>query len=549
MRSSECLIGVLGVTLLAMTPAGAQSVPWNGTWGAAPALVPLQDAGSLTLSQQTLRQIVHTSIGGSTARIHLSNAYGTAPLVVSDVHLGLSTNNMGTVTQAGTEVPVTFQGASTVTIPAGASVISDSVNFTVPALSDVAVSLYFPSTSAPTAVTGHDFSPEYNFWASGDLSGMTSFSSSNLMQYLILTNLDVQQPQASGTVVAFGASITDGYNSTNFANHRWPDFLAQRLAASGRTVGVVDSGIAGDALLTNGGMYGDSGLSRFNRDAVTEPGVKWVIVSDLPINDLGGNPNYPASQIISGLQTLMSQAHAAGLKYLCSTLTPYEHSARWSATGEATREQVNDFLRSSSSGCDGLIDQALAIQDPNDPAQMLPAFAQSDSLHPNDVGYQIIANAIDLSLFGAGSADAPLVPDGIYSITVRHSGGVIDDPGLSTASGTVMEQWTKDGGTNQHWTLKNLGNNVVSLINQASGLALEVPGGSMSQSAPVDQAPYTGAPGQQWNLIAVGNGWYEITNVASGQSLDVTAGSTAAGALLDQYPYHDVMWEQWTFVE
>jgi lysophospholipase L1-like esterase len=545
--------GLIAAVILMSTstgPAGAQTVPWVGSWGTAPAGDNLNSAGSLTLNQQTLRQIVHTSIGGSAARIHLSNFYGKAPLVISDVHVALSVSNTSPQTVAGSDKAVTFGGAQSITIPAGGSIVSDSVAFIVPPLSDVAISLFFPGTTRiATPVTLHEITDEVNFWAAGDVSGQQNLTAiGNADQYYFLTGLDVQQSQSPGAVVTFGASITAGDHSTFFANHRWPNFFAQRLAGAKIMVGVLNEGISGDRLLTDNGPFSDSGLSRFNRDAVTQPGARWVIVSDLPLNDLGGQSDLPGSQLISGLQTLIAQAHSAGLRYICSTMTPWKNSAAWNTTAEAGRGQVNDFIRSSGSGCDAIVDQAQALADVDDPQLMLEAFDSGDELHPNDVGYRVIANAVDLTSFGAGSSTAPLVQDGTYSLLVHKSGLVLDDPGFSTQPGTVLNQWTRNGGANQHWILKNLGGNVVSLINEASGLALEVAGGSTANGAPVDQAPYIGSPSQQWRIESVGSGYYQIINVNSSQVLDVAAGSRAAGAAVGQFPYHAAAWQQWTFV-
>ena len=404
-----------------MSPAAAQTAPWIGTWSTAPVGDQLSETGTLTLNQQTIRHIVHTSIGGSTARIHLSNFYGTTPLVISDVHLALSVSNSTPETVTGSDEQVTFSGAKSVTIPAGGSVVSDSVAFAVPPLGDVAVSLFFPGTTkVTTPITLHEITDQLNFWAAGDVSAaqnLTALGSAD--QFYFLTGLDVQQSQASGAVVTFGASITAGDHSSFLANHRWPNLLAQRLTSAGLTIGVLNEGISGDRLLSDNGPFGDSGLSRFDRDAVTQPGVKWVVVSDLPLNDLGGQSTLPASQLISGLQTLIAQAHSAGLKYICSTMTPWKNSPAWNATAEASRGQVDAFIHSAGSGCDAIVDQDRALQDVDDPQLMLSVFDSGDHLHPNDVGYEVIANAVDLRSFGALSSSTPLIPNGTYSLLVH----------------------------------------------------------------------------------------------------------------------------------
>lgn len=558
LRMATLAIGA-GVSWLGLIQSlhAQESTVWSVSWARSPIQETVAADGAdpnFTLSNQTVRQIIHTSISGSTTRLHLSNLYGTVPLVIQDVHLALSASNQTADTVAGTDTAVTFNGQTSVTIPVGGVVTSDSVNFAVPASSDVAVSVYLPSGTAITNLTAHDFSFERNFYVAGDQSTVQSFSPlGSESRYVFLTGLDVQQPVATGTVVAFGASITDGFDSNFFTNHRWPDVLATRLAAAGLTVGVADEGLPGGGTTGGPGQFGPGAEERYSQDALSQPNVRWIVYSDFPINDLDGNPATPASTEISALQSAISQAHAAGVQFICSTLTPYGGpNTKWSSTGESTRDQYDAFVRTAGNGCDGVFDQDAAIQDPTNTVQIAPPFGAGDGIHPNDVGHQILGNALGIAIFGA-SANAPLVADGTYTLVVRNSGEgttplVIDDPGASATHGTPQQVWTRNGAANQQWQLTNLGNNIVSLINVSSGLALEVTGGSATEGVGVDQNPYTGATSQQWRIVSLGTGWFELLNVNSGQSLDVTAGSTSAGALLVQWPYHGVVWEQWSFV-
>jgi len=245
-----------------------------------------------------------------------------------------------------------------------------------------------------------------NYIAGGDVSGAASLPDAQITSsYFFLTNLDVQNPDSEGSVVTLGASITDGYASTQGANTRWPNDLAARLADAGDTVGVLNEGISGNRLLQDG--TGPSALSRFDRDVLGQPGVRWVIFSDDPINDLGStSPQPTADQLIAGLQQLIAAAHQAGIGFICSTLTPYQGAYYWNQSGETAREAINDFIRGSGSGCDGVVDQDTATHDPSNPTMYLPAYDSGDHLHPNDAGYQAIANAVDLSLFTPQSTDA-----------------------------------------------------------------------------------------------------------------------------------------------
>jgi lysophospholipase L1-like esterase len=379
----------LGLLLAQAVTLRAQSLPWTGTWGVTP------QSGGNTFNNQTIRQIVYTSAGGSAARIRLSNLFGSQSVLISDVHIALA--GTGSSIQPGTDHVVTFGGSGSVTVGAGADVNSDSVPMTIPSLSEVAISFYLPNST--NVQTYHQFSFQTVYVANGDVSGNTSLSvASTQGSYFFLTNLDVQSPALTGAVVTFGASITDGYASTQNANHRWPNFLAQRLSAAGIDVGVINQGVSGNQLLNNNNTL--SALNRFQHDVVGQPNVRWVIFSDDPINDVGNNPSITGAQLIAGVKQLISQAHSNGLKFLGSTLTPFKGASYWTSAGETAREQYNAFVLSPSSGCDGVIDQDNATHDPNNPTQYLPAFDSGDHLHPNDAGYQAIANAVNLSFFG-----------------------------------------------------------------------------------------------------------------------------------------------------
>jgi lysophospholipase L1-like esterase len=368
----------------------ALSTAWTGTWGVTP------QSGGQSFAQQTIRQIVYTSIGGSSARIRLSNLFGSQSVAIADVHIALA--GTGSSIQPGTDHVVTFGGSGSVTIGAGAEVNSDAVSMSIPSLSEVAISFYLPNSTA--VQTYHQFSFQTNYVANGDVSGNTDLSvASTPSSYFYLTNLDVEDPAATGAVVTFGASITDGYNSSQNANHRWPNFLAQRLSAAGIAVGVVNEGVSGNQLLNDSNTL--SGLHRFQHDAAGQSNVRWVIFSDDPINDVGNNPSITGAQLISGAQQLVSQAHSDGLKFLCSTLTPFQGASYWTSAGETAREQFNAFVRGASSGCDGIVDQDTATHDPSNPTQYLPAYDSGDHLHPNDAGYQAIASSVNLAFFGS----------------------------------------------------------------------------------------------------------------------------------------------------
>ncbi|SAL81580.1 lipase/acylhydrolase [Caballeronia choica] len=363
------------------------SAPWVGTWSVAPSVT--DDDG---FNNQTVRQIVHTSIGGTSARIHLSNLYGTEPLVIGNVHIARRARGKNTI--AGSDLAVTFGGQPNVTIPVGASIVSDSIAFQVPALADVAISLYLPQRTPPHS-TGHVDGLQDVYIAPGDAGADPAFAggtanSAGGQSYYFLTNLDVQNAAATGAVVAFGASITDGLLSRANTNRRWPNRLAVRLQKAGMTVGVLNQGISGNDFFTDNA--GQAGLTRFDRDVLQQPGVKWVIVSDDAVNDLNNDNPSTAPQLIAAFRQLIDRSHRANIKLICSTLTPFDAPP----AVQAVRQRVNAFILSPTSGCDAVLDQASAVSDPTDPAIFLPAYNGGDDLHPNDAGLQAIADAVDL---------------------------------------------------------------------------------------------------------------------------------------------------------
>jgi lysophospholipase L1-like esterase len=364
---------------------GPSRAEWTGTWGASPV------ATGMTFNQQTLREIVHTSIGGAAARLHFSNAFGNQPVTIRDVHIARRTT--GSSIDGTTDRIATFGGMVSVTIAVGAEAITDRIDFAVAPLSDVAVSLYLQSTGSATA---HGMSDQTNYVVGGDASGAAALLNAQTNgSYYFLANLDVDNVAAEGAVVTLGASITDGVASSSDSNRRWPNDLAVRLAGANRTIGVINQGISGNRLLADGA--GQSALNRFDRDVLAQPNVRWVIFSDDPINDLGAANPPTSDQLIAGLKELVSRAHAKGVKFLCSTLTPFQGSGGWSPGGETAREAIIAFIKSADSGCDRVVDQDEATHDPTKPTWYLPSYDAGDHLHPNEIGLQAIANAVDLA--------------------------------------------------------------------------------------------------------------------------------------------------------
>ena len=370
----------------------AQPLP-VGSWATPP-----QNLGS-GFGQVTVREFVHASVGGRMARIRLSNQYGQEPLVVQDARLALRDTSTANGVLTATDHAVTFSGSASVTIPVGAIAISDLVEMKVPALTDVGVSFYLPA-SGFTSVTGQNATfDKTGFLAyGGDLGAAATLPSGSpsLPVAFFLVGLDVQGDEARGAVVALGASITGGVGSTLDANDRWTDVLARRLARAGLDIGVLNSGISGNNAFDDGG--GPNAQRRFDTDVIAQAGVRWVIISDLPINNFGPDPATGAAPI-AALKQFILRSHEKRIKVLCSTLTPFKGFGAWNPDLEAGRDAYNAFVQGRHNGCDGVIDQATAVGDPRDPQRYLGIYDSGDHLHPSPAGHAAIANSIDLRLF------------------------------------------------------------------------------------------------------------------------------------------------------
>jgi lysophospholipase L1-like esterase len=382
---------------------------WVTTWAASPqAPTPLlPNPGNAGFGNQTVRNIVFTSVAGSQIRIRLSNTFGKRAVTIGRVSVGIPLTGAQLV--PGTPHRVTFGGQASVTIPLGGEVVSDPVPLKVAPLEQLAVSVYLPR---PTGrATYHRTAQQTGYIASGDQAGATSgtaYTTTDTSWYF-LDGVLAHNAAAPGTVVAFGDSITDGFGSQAGANARWPNYLARRLdAAMGASApAVVDAGISGNRVLRNSPCFGASALARFQPDVLSQPGVKDVIVLE-GINDIGfsahpdagcslPNTNASAAQLEASYRQMITMAHAAGLKIFGATLTPFKGSAGWTPAGEATREAVNNWIRTSHA-FDGVIDFAKAVQDRFDPQSLNPAYNSGDNVHLNDAGYQAMANAINLAL-------------------------------------------------------------------------------------------------------------------------------------------------------
>jgi lysophospholipase L1-like esterase len=373
---------------------------WVGTWSASPQGV----AAPIHFNGQTVRQIVHTSLGGERVRVRFSNAYGTSGLVIGSAHVAISTG--GASISGGTDRVLKFNGSPTITIPAGALVVSDPVTLNVPALRDLAVSLYLPENVAAT--TQHSVGLQTTYIsASGDFTGAVIEPTTTTQSYYFLTGVEVTASDRARAIVTLGDSVTDGFGSTPDTNQRWPNLLAERLQLHWATsrITVLNAGVSGNRVLHD--FVGTSALARLDRDALVQTGVKYVIVgegnNDFLIPGLIGNPAevVTVAQVIQAHSQMIDRAHALGLRIYGTTLTPvegYPFPGFWTPDLEAKRQAVNHWIRTGRA-YDAVIDFDKLLRDPSHPSRLLPAYDSGDHLHPNDGGYSTMADAIDLSLF------------------------------------------------------------------------------------------------------------------------------------------------------
>jgi lysophospholipase L1-like esterase len=402
-----------GLVMCAEAPATGVE-PWITTWAATPAPrwgeeVPAPFTVPESLEDQTVRQIARISVGGDQVRVVISNEFGGKPLAVGSATVALSTG--GSAVDPETVKVLSFGGRSWAVVPPGAPLISDPVDLTVKPLTSLAVSLYLPQKSAVSSV--HWDGRQTGFISGGgDVTRASDFRAlSTTQSRLFLSRILTNAKPASIAIVFFGDSITDGACSSIDANHRWPDHIAERMQAEGHPdVAVVNEAYSGDRVLSNG--MGTNALSRFDMSVLSHPRVATVVMM-MGINDIGWpgkdaiTPNDPeptAEDLEVGYAQLVDRAHAHGIRFIAATLTPFAESfkgsprsAYYTPAKEKIRESVNRWIRGNKS-VDGLIDFDKLLADPKNSNKLNPAYNCGDNLHPNDAGYQAMANAVDLKM-------------------------------------------------------------------------------------------------------------------------------------------------------
>jgi lysophospholipase L1-like esterase len=410
------VVVVAGASSLAAEPSRGPRATWIASWASSPhAADPDPSEPLLNIDGQTVRQRVRLSIGGTQIRVRLSNEHGSMPLTIGSATVALS---MGPARVKPESLrPLTFDGRGGVTVPAGAPILSDPVELPVSPGGDITISLYFPErVSTPTlhalALKRAVVTPRGDF-TRVDLVETQAISESSMLLNAVL----VPAQPGQRLVVALGDSITDGDGSTSDADRSWPSALARRMSVSpgGSAIAIVNAGIGGNRLLADGfgiKSLGIGALARYERDVLSLPGVTHVVVLE-GVNDLGfpgatlgGQPladpreTRTAEDVIGAYRQLIARANARGVKVIGATLTPFEGvdvPGYYTQAKEAARQAVNHWIRSGNA-FHGVIDFDAVLRDPNHPSRIQARYASPDRLHPNDAGYQAMADAIDLRI-------------------------------------------------------------------------------------------------------------------------------------------------------
>ena len=395
------------VTLMVCSLASAADSHWVTTWGCAPQLTEPRNLPPIPLANSTLRQFVRTTIGGKHLRVRFSNAFGMDAVNINAAHIALSAGaasaGNGDINPS-TDRVLTFHSAAGIVIPPGDAVLSDPIDFDLPAITNVAISIYFGDISA-TTVNGHPGSRITSFIVPSNVVSEASLpSASKTRHWYIITGIEVLAGSSSRAIVVLGDSITDGRGSTDDANNRWPDNLAQRLSTNAPTanVSVVNMGIGGNAIF---GGLGPAAVNRFDRDVLDQNGVRYLIVFE-GVNDLGGvsavNAPTLTTNLINAYTQFATKARARGLRAYGATITPFGGNGYYTQARETARQTINAWFRTNTV-YDGVIDFDAAVRDPvtltNFQAVFHPGVNANDWLHLNPAGYKAMADAIDLNLF------------------------------------------------------------------------------------------------------------------------------------------------------
>ncbi|HBQ58921.1 MAG TPA: GDSL family lipase [Balneolaceae bacterium] len=373
---------------------------WVGSWSTAQQLTePRNNPPEPGLNGNTIRQIVHVSVGGEELRFRISNKFGAEPVEITEIHVAKSLE--GSSIDSATNTALTFSGESAITLQPGEAALSDPFSFDLEKLSNVAITMHIESIGQE--ITGHPGSRTTSYILEGNHVTAAEFSDPVTTDHWYLIDaIDVKAPEHFTSVVTLGNSITDGRGSGTNKQNRWPDELSRRLQANQETqdVAVLNAGIGGNCVLRD--CLGPAAVDRFERDVLNQTGVKWLIILE-GINDIGGvRSDEQADELVQDLaaayEQMIQKAHAQDIKVYGATMLPFGGSFYDRPASERARKGINEWIRNSGK-FDAVIDLDKALEDPENPGQLLPVADDGDGLHPSERGHQLIAEAINLSLF------------------------------------------------------------------------------------------------------------------------------------------------------
>ncbi len=429
-RSHRALLGCCALLALGRITAchaassvdSSSATQWVGTWSTAPQLVePGNNPPSPGLSNNTLRQIVRVSIGGDTLRLRFSNEFSASPVTMHEVHIALSRGG-GTI-DTTTDRVVYFDGTAEVTLPPDTGVMSDPLLFPVSPRTDVAITIYFGTTSPD--VTGHPGSRTTSYLLTGNAISRADFSGAvTTDHWYVINTIDVRAPHDAAAVAILGNSISDGRGSTTNMQNRWPDVFSVSLLQDSLTQhrGVLNMGIGGNCVLAGG--LGPTGVKRYDRDILGQRGVRWAMVLE-GVNDIGGVRSASAAttvaaNLIAAYQQMIAKAHAKNVRIYGCTILPFGGNGYFNQYSEQCRSAVNQWIRAQGN-FDACIDFDKVMRNPQDTTRIFYPTNQNDGLHPDTTGYRVMGQSIDHSLFilsdtagqgPTGMRDAPGEIDG-----------------------------------------------------------------------------------------------------------------------------------------
>lgn len=405
LRTHLSFLNLAVLSVFIITACGSPEEPkapqkWVGTWSTALQLTePRNNPPEPGLNGNSIRQVVHVSLGGQDVRFRISNKFGKEPVSVSEVRIAQSAGN-GAIVE-GTELTLTFGGEKAITLQPDSALLSDPFDFELAPLSDVAITMHI--TSIGEEITGHPGSRTTSYILEGNTLDQPVFTDAVTTDHWYLIDaLDVMAPDTAVAIALLGDSITDGRGSGTNLQNRWPDELSRRLQANPGTghVAVLNQGIGGNCVLRP--CLGPAGVDRFERDVLNQPGVKYLIILE-GVNDIGGirtedQAREVAGALLTAYEEMIAKAHEQDILVYGATIMPFGGSFYYREASELARQMVNEWIRSSGA-FDAVIDLDQALEDPENPGWLLPAADDGDHLHPSQEGHRMMAEAVDLSLF------------------------------------------------------------------------------------------------------------------------------------------------------